>query len=762
MASKTQELAIKIAGKMDSSLKNAVGGANKQLESLGNVAKKLGGVLAGALSIATVAKMGSALYDMGEQFKEAENTIRVGTGATGAALEDLSASMDNVYTRIPAELGDSASAIADYNTRLGLTGPILEDLSVQALQVSDLLGEDLSNTIEKSSKAFQQWGIEEDNMAGKMDYIFKVSQSTGMGFNDLLNDMQKFGPQLQDMGYSFDTASALMGQLDKAGVNVDEVLGAMKKSVGAMAKEGLSASAGLEKYYKKIKSARTEAEAASIAAEVFGSRAGSTMSAAIRDGSLSVDELTKSLQDSDETIAKAAEDTYTFADKWKIFKQNLSTAIKPAAMELFDTLGNQLEAMLPYLQQALPAITAFASALADKIGKAAGVVVPLLTNGFQAIGDFIQNRVVPAIGTIREVLSPIMDAVMDVGGKFADALSPAMDLFYNVKDVGGLAFSGLMEMAGEVVPYIASGFEAVGGTIAKVLGAAMPWISRIVAKLRTIIPPILDAAKQIGAKLLPVFQTAGHLISEVIVPAITSAIDFIAPKIIAVVGKIGPAISAVMNVVVPIISGFAERVQIAISAVSGVFEGVVGTISGVIGNITDAIGGVIDFITGVFTGDWEKAWNGVTTVFDSVFGALAGIAKVPINAVIGAINGVISGINSLHIEIPEWSPILPGKVLGFDIAPIPYLAEGGIATGPTLAMIGEGNEDEAVLPLSKLSALLGGDGVSSGGEIVFAPVLNFYGNTTEREAKQARDDLFREFKQFMARYERENKRVRFV
>jgi hypothetical protein len=39
---------------------------------------------------------------------------------------------------------------------------------------------------------------------------------------------------------------------------------------------------------------------------------------------------------------------------------------------------------------------------------------------------------------------------------------------------------------------------------------------------------------------------------------------------------------------------------------------------------------------------------------------------------------------------------------------IPMLAEGGIATGPTLAMIGEGRGPEAVIPLDKLEGMLGG------------------------------------------------------
>ena len=62
---------------------------------------------------------------------------------------------------------DASSAIADYNTRLGLTGENLQGVSKQALQVSDLLGEDLSGVIEGSSQAFQQWNIDADGMEGQ-------------------------------------------------------------------------------------------------------------------------------------------------------------------------------------------------------------------------------------------------------------------------------------------------------------------------------------------------------------------------------------------------------------------------------------------------------------------------------------------------------------------------------------------------------------------------------------------------------------------
>ena len=182
---------------------------------------------------------------------------------------------------------DASTAIADYNTRLGLTGEDLQGISKQALQVADMLGEDLGGVIEGSSQAFQQWNIDADGMGEAMDYVFKVSQSTGVGFTDLMNTVQQFGPQLQEMGYSFDEATALIGQLDKAGVNTSEVMSAMKKSVSALAKEGVSAKDGINAYFDAIKNAGDATEATSIATEIFGTKAASTMASAIRDGTLS-------------------------------------------------------------------------------------------------------------------------------------------------------------------------------------------------------------------------------------------------------------------------------------------------------------------------------------------------------------------------------------------------------------------------------------------------------------------------------------------
>lgn len=121
-----------------------------------------------------------------------------------------------------------------------------------------------------------------------------------------------------------------------------------------------------------------------------------------------------------------------------------------------------------------------------------------------------------------------------------------------------------------------------------------------------------------------------------------------------------------------------------------------------------------------------SAFQGFRDKVSSIFSGLVGIIKAPMNSVISLVNKAIGAINKINVKIPKWAG---GGSIGFNIAKIPQLAEGGIATKPTMAMIGEGKESEAVLPLSKLKGMIGG---GNGGDTItvnFAPVINVSGGS---------------------------------
>ena len=105
---------------------------------------------------------------------------------------------------------------------------------------------------------------------------------------------------------------------------------------------------------------------------------------------------------------------------------------------------------------------------------------------------------------------------------------------------------------------------------------------------------------------------------------------------------------------------------------------------------------------------------------------LYSVVKAPINLIIGAVNKmtsaiesavnwIIDGINSLSFDVPDWVPGIGGETFGFDldtisIPEIPKLATGGLATAPTLAMVGDNRnakaDPEVISPLSKLQGML--------------------------------------------------------
>ena len=169
--------------------------------------------------------------------------------------------------------------------------------------------------------------------------------------------------------------------------------------------------------------------------------------------------------------------------------------------------------------------------------------------------------------------------------------------------------------------------------------------------------------------------------------------------------KIWEVIKTLWDKIAKLIGGIMVVVSPVISAVIAAVGQVLQSIITVIGGIMDVLNGILTFISGVFSGNWKQAWEGIKLVFKGIWDAMVGIVKAPINIIIGLINGMLSGIvagvnlairaiNKLNITVPDWVPGIGGKHFGFSIgqisAPqIPYLADGGVITSPTMAMVGE-------------------------------------------------------------------------
>lgn len=637
---KVLQAIVEIAGSVSPTLQQAVSETADKLDKVNLKAAAVGAACAaGAVAVGKAAvEAGKYLVDLGSQFDEVQDAIRIGTGATGDALDSLMEDFDAVYSSVPTTMEDAGKAIADYNTRLGLTGEALQGISVQAIQVADMLGEDLGTVIESSSKAFQQWNIDADDMGDAMDYVFKAAQSTGVGFSELMSSVQQFGPQLQEMGYSFEEATALVGQLDKAGVNTSEVLGAMKKSVSELAKEGIGASEGIELYTEAIKNAKDMTNATQIAAEIFGSKAAPSMAAAIRDGTIDIAALTAELQENSETINGCAADTYDFAEQLQLFKQKAQVALEPLAATMFNSLNELMPVVGDLMESLIPVIQNLSKTL-----------TPLITDLVAKIGPMLQNLVPPLVNVATSV---------------AEKLIPP-----------------LVEIIASVIPVVINLLDTLIPIITNLITSILPPISQILTALLPIVMQIIDAVLPVVISLLDVLTPILDLVISLLGPIL----DLIVMLVTPILSLISSAISPLINIITSLINIALEPLKPLIQIVADLFSGVLGraieTIQPIITALTGVFSGLISFVQNVFAGNWRGAWDSVVQIFRNIWDGVVAIFKAPINWIIDGINTFIGGLNKL--KVPDWVPGIGGK--GINIPLIPKLATGGFTDGISIA-----------------------------------------------------------------------------
>ena len=312
----------------------------------------------------------------------------------------------------------------------------------------------------------------------------------------------------------------------------------------------------------------------------------------------------------------------------------------------------------------------------------------------------------------RDVLNCIVQPFIDNQDKLKDALENTLKPIGTVLSVLDTSVKDTFEKIFQVYDEkIRPAFEGIADGLSSLLGVILDTYNQYIA-------PVLD---ELSVKFAEVWQ-------EHVQPVIDKAVELFGKlaECVSVLWKnvLEPWIEWIISTIVPILAPIFETLG---KTVLDVF----GAIADTIGGFMDILGGVLDFVTGVFTGDWNKCWEGITAAVNGAKDMIAGIVKQitaifrglwnilksiinsilggiekMVNGVVKGINGVIRTLNGLKFTIPEWIPSWGGKSFKLNIGEvkgvsIPRLAKGGIVSTPTLAMMGENNKKEAVVPLER-------------------------------------------------------------
>lgn len=392
-------------------------------EKTGNLGRNMGkvGLAIGAAFGAAAIGAGAALFKIGSDFDKAYDTIRVGTGATGETLAGLNADMRKVFASTPASMQDAGKAIADLNTALGITGKPLQDLSVQLLNLSRLTKTDLGANVTSVTRLFGDWGVAVDKQSDSLDFLFKVSQSTGTGVDKIAELAVNAGAPMRALGFSFEETASLIGKWNKEGVNTEIVLSGLRKANGVFVKEfGAKAPAAFRKFVAEIKKAPNASAGAALAIDRLGIKAGPDFAAAVMEGRFEIEELMASLDASPETINGAAEATESFGEKWQRIKNRVLVGLEPLASRVFDGVGRAMDRLAPVVDRSISAVQGLiavfdAEGLGGVLRRVGGLIRDTVPEAAKALWEWIVAATPVAVEKARLLAVAVGTWLRDTG-----------------------------------------------------------------------------------------------------------------------------------------------------------------------------------------------------------------------------------------------------------------------------------------------------------------------------------------------------------
>lgn len=388
-------------------------------------------------------------------------------------------------------------------------------------------------------------------------------------------------------------------------------------------------------------------------------------------------------------------------------------------------------------------INGFITTIGDNFSKGYDNLSTFFEKGFDVIGQSV-DRVRPQMeDAISNLLSGFTDFGGAVGTIFSEGFSLATESLVKWIDNDGATIG---EFFDNIQLQMADVMNFVGGVFSDIGNFLLGWWDGEGGS--EIFQNVCDMFLNIGTTLMNVYNDwimpAWNFIVGVFQSAWTDCLKPIFEQLWTVFGKVCDYIATIWNNwLLPFVNFISDTLgpvfNTVLRNIQSIFETVFRVIGDVVGGILKSFGGLIDFITGVFSGNWEKAWNGIKDFFGGIWDGIWGIIKGFVNLIIDGINLLLTGIYTVVAAIvntiggiadaigsifgQEWGWSMPNEPVL-----IPHLATGGLVKAPTLAVVGDNagansGNPEVIAPLSKLQGMIN----TSNGEdtVILGEILSY-------------------------------------
>ena len=631
-------------GKMGESAEGAAG----KTGAIGGAVSKMGSVVGGALL-----GIGGAAVAVGKQavssamdLDQAMNQFAASTGVTNDKLGDYEETLKNIYANNYGEsFEDIAGAMQQVRSQIG---PVvdswdpteLQNFTESAFVLRDTFEYDVSESVRAANAMMTNFGIDGEQA---MNLIAEGAQN-GLDFSgEMLDSISEYSVQFAKVGMDADDMFAIMQKGAESGAfNLDKVGDAIKEMSIRVVDGSDTTKAGFEAL-----GLNADEMAAKFAA------GGDTAKEAF-------DQTIQALANMEDPLEQNTAGVNLFGTTWEDLGPDVVTAlagIEDSAYSTTDAMNEIKDVKYDDLQSQMDSLKRSLELLIVPLGEA---LLPLLGTLLEALQ--------PLITTLGESLKPIIDQISEVILVLSEPLGKLVEFLGSIL---GLALEIISAVLTPVLDLITQLLEPLMQLLTGILDPLM-------SMLQSLMEPLLSL---INAALQPIL----NLISALIEP-LMSLVSAILPPIQSLFSALTPILQTLFSALEPIFNIFSQIASIVgdvlgpvIETLAGIFSQVLGgaldAIMPIIENVMDIFGGLIDFITGVFSGNWEQAWNGIVDMFKGIFNLIPTIVEGIINGAISIINGIIWGINQLTgligipaiPEIPKVS--IPRFKVGIDYVP---------------------------------------------------------------------------------------------
>ena len=260
----------------------------------------------------------------------------------------------DLATEIPTDFETAGAAVGEVNTRFGLTGQALDDLSAKFIKFAQLNDTDVSTSIDNDtdvstsidnvSSVMNAFGMDASEADNLLDALNATGQATGIDMDTLANALSSNAAQLKEMGLTAQQAAGFMGMVEMSGLDTSAAMMGLKTAMKNATADGKTLDQALAEFSTTMQGSGSDAEKLQAA--------GASIYNAVQTGKLNLSDFSGFLGDFEGSVENTFNETLDPIDQFQMTMNSL----KETGAEVGNSLMSVLAPVLKELSDKLKSL----------------------------------------------------------------------------------------------------------------------------------------------------------------------------------------------------------------------------------------------------------------------------------------------------------------------------------------------------------------------------------------------------------------------